>query len=142
MITISQSGWYKLVETKSNTKILYLDNEAFAWVDTKGTGEILVTTHNPHRTDCALSMGKYILYDVEDEPHLTDLQHLELEYGSHAWQGYLLTTGLPDDIKLRARIIPTDQIITGNPRFSSKMGLNRWRGHTQHAMPKHAAGGK
>lgn len=126
MITLLKSGTYKLIETKDNTKILYLDNNAYAWVEPPSIGEMLVATVKPHRTDCALSMGNYNLYDVDDEPYLTDLQHLELEYGKNAWQGYLLTTGLPDKIKKRVRIIPTSQIITGNPRFSSLMGFRNW----------------
>lgn len=125
MITVEKEGTYKLIETKSNTKILYLDRESFAWVEPRNFGEMLVVTHTPHRTDCDLSMGRYNLYSVEDEPYLTDLQHLELEYGKKAWQGYLLPTGLPTDNKKRSRIIPTTQIITLNPRFSTRMGFRK-----------------
>ena len=127
MITLMKSGTYKLIETKSNVKILYLDSDSFAWVAPRSIGQVLVWSHVPHRSDKSLAMGNYSLYKVEDEPYLTDLQHLELEFGKNAWQGYLLTTGLPDDTKKRARIIPTPQIITGNPRFESSMGFHRWR---------------
>lgn len=126
MITLLKDGSYRLVETKSNTKILYLDNDAYAWVEPREIGEVLVSTRKPHRTDCSLAMGNYCLYDVIDEPYLTDLQHLELEYGKQAWQGYLLLIGLPNRRHKRRRIIPTDQIITGNPRFSKEMGFDRW----------------
>lgn len=111
MITRIDSGKYKLIETKLDTKILYLAHKAYAWVRPRDIGEILVVSHREHHLDCVLSMGQYILYDVKDEPTLTDLQHLELEVGSNSWQGYLLPTGLPDDQKKRARIIPTPQLI-------------------------------
>lgn len=127
MITLLKDGNYRLIETKSNTKILYLDSHAYAWVEPRDIGEVLVSTRKPHRTDCSLAMGNYCLYDVKDEPYLTDLQHLELQYGKKAWQGYLLLVGLPDSKHKRRRIIPTDQIITGNPRFSEVMGFNRWK---------------
>lgn len=75
-------------------------------------GEILVTSHKKHKTDAILAIGKYRLYEVKDEPNLTDLHHLELYVGDNTWQGYLLTTGLPNEKKRRSRIIPTDEIIT------------------------------
>ncbi len=127
MITLIGVGKYKLIETKASVKILYLDHETFAWVEPREIGQILVTSHAPHKADHALAMGSYSMYDVNDEPYLTDLLHLELEYGHLAWQGYLLPTGLPDDKKKRSRIIPTNQIITANPRFTSIMGFRRWR---------------
>lgn len=118
MINLRKSGTYKLIETKHHTKILYLGTAAYAWVEPKRIGEILVTTHGMHKTDCVLSTGHYRLYDVDQEPHLSDNQHLELEVGKDHWQGYLLLTGLPDDRKTRSRILPTHELITGNRRFS------------------------
>ena len=121
MIRIERNGEYRLIETKHNTKILYLDNEVFAWLEPAGIGEILVTSHVEHKADCVLSVGEYALYDVEDEPELSDQLHLELEAGEDVWQGYLLLTGLPDDEKKRSRIIPTREVITGNPDFASSL---------------------
>ncbi len=118
MITITQQGSYKLIETKSQTKILYLDQETYAWVEPAGIGEILVHSHNVHKTDCILSIGNYVIYDVADEPALSDQLHLELEVGNDTWQGYLLLTGLPSDTKIRGRIIPTKETITGNFKVS------------------------
>ncbi len=126
MITLLKSGSYKLIETKANIKILYLDHDTYAWVEPKSIGQILVTSHTPHTADHALAMGDYAIYQVDGEPYLTDMAHLELEFGQQAWQGYLLPTGLPAKNKKRARIIPTTQIITGNPRFTSRMGFKRW----------------
>lgn len=136
MITLVRSGTYKLIETKANIKILQIDRQTYAWVEPRGIGQILVSSHTPHKADHALAMGTYNLYDVEDEPHLTDLQHLELEYGDNAWQGYLLLTGLPDDEKRRSRIVPTLEVITGNPRFSSEMGFHRWGSSARTDMKK------
>lgn len=120
MIRLKRSGTYRLIETKNNTKILYLDNDTYAWVEPPKIGEILVVSHTLHRSDDTLSMGHYVLYSVKDEPYLTDLYHLELEYGRKSWQGYLLPTGLPDTHKHKAKIIPCTQIITGNPRYEDR----------------------
>ena len=112
MVTVLQKGTYRLIETKAHHQILTLDDDAFAWIMAEGIGEILVITHSPHKTDHILATGVYRLYNVEDEPHLIDEQHLELHVGDHAWQGYLLPTGLPVSGKMRARIIATKEVIS------------------------------
>lgn len=113
MIKLLEDGSYTLVETHRHIKILNLGNEkVFAWINVAGIGEILVASHNPHRTDHILAVGKYRLYEVKDEPILTDLIHLELLVGDGIWQGYLLTKGLPSAKNSRVRIIPTLEIIT------------------------------
>lgn len=113
MIKVIQEGKYLLIETKAQVKILTLDGKRnFAWVNIEGIGEILVTSHKGHKTDNILATGRYRLYDVKDEPDLTDLEHLELFVGDNTWQGYLLTSGLPTEKKKRNRIIPTSEIIT------------------------------
>lgn len=112
MIRFIQEGGYSLIETKGQIKILTFDDEKiFAWVNVAEIGEILVTSHNPHKTEHLLAVGRYRLYDVKGEPKLTDLIHLELSVGDGKWQGYLLPTGLPTDKKKRNRIIPTKEII-------------------------------
>lgn len=142
MITILKTGTYKLIETHKNTKVLYLDDAVYAWIDAKKIGEVLVTSHKQHRSRTVLSTGNYILYDVEDEPYLTDLQHLELEYGLHVWQGYLLTSGLPDDTRKRTRIIPTNERITGISYFSNKMRLRQWHTANEPTTKKRLVGGR
>lgn len=117
MITLQRRGHYTLIETKHDNKILYLNNDMYAWVKPAEVGEILVATHKVHKTDCVLSIGHYRLYDVDDEPDLSDQLHLELEVGVDTWQGYLLLSGLPTDEHKRARIIPTTEIITTNPEY-------------------------
>jgi hypothetical protein len=112
MIKLMKKGDYQLVQTKNEVKILYLDKKAYAWVFAKDIGEILVTSHTPHKVDHVLAVGRFRLYEVEAEPHLTDLPHLELLVGDRRWQGYLLLTGLPTDQKTRSRIIPTNECIT------------------------------
>lgn len=113
MITLLQNGRYRLIETKHNTKILYLDEKVYAWVEPVSIGEILIVSHSSHKTDCVLSNGAYRIYRVVDEPRLADHIHLELATGEGKWQGYLLLTGLPNDEKTRARIVPTPELITG-----------------------------
>lgn len=117
MIKLISAGHYKLIETKHNTKVLYLDDEVFAWVEPVAIGEILVHSHKHHDLDCILSIGEYKLLDVTDEPTLSDQLHLELQVGSHDWQGYLLPTGLPNDNKIKSRVIPTRELITNNHNF-------------------------
>lgn len=113
MIKLIQEGVYTLIETNAQTKILTLDgNKTYAWVSVAEIGEILVASHKSHKVDHILSIGKYRMYDVEDEPNLTDLIHLELLVGEGVWQGYLFPIGLPTDENIRSRIIPTNEIIT------------------------------
>lgn len=118
MIKLLKDGDYSLVETKDHIKIMTLDDAQFAWVAASGIGEILVTSHNPHKVDYLLATGKYRIYLVKDEPKLVDQQHLELHVGRKDWQGYLLPTGLPTDKKKRSRIIATKEIISA-PRDSN-----------------------
>lgn len=113
MIKLLNQGTYTLIETKKHIKILSLDHgNVFAWINIGAIGEILVISHRPHKADHILSVGKYRIYLVKNEPKLTDLIHLELLAGDGVWQGYLLLTGLPTDKKKRNRIIPTNEIIT------------------------------
>lgn len=113
MIQLIKSGKYSLTETKSQTKILILDDKkTFAWVNAEDIGEILVTSHKSHETDNVLALGNYRLYEVDNDPDLSDQKHLELLVGEGVWQGYLLPTGLPTEKKKRNRIIPTKEIIT------------------------------
>ena len=113
MIKTIIDGVYGLIETKDHIKILTLDERQFAWIASGGIGEILVTSHNPHKVDHWLAIGKYRLYDVKDEPKLVDQQHLELHVGTKRWQGYLLPTGIPVNKKKRSRIIATKELIPG-----------------------------
>lgn len=117
MITLYKAGNYKLIETKHDTKVLYLDEDIYAWVKAAEIGHILITSHKAHVTDYLLSCGNYRLYTVEDEPEMSDHIHLELEVGENTWQGYLLLTGLPNEDDKRVRIVPTSEIITGNSSF-------------------------
>lgn len=112
MIKLIDQGQYSLIETKRQTKIISLgDKNVFAWVTAGRLGEILVASYNPHKADHVLALGRYRIYEVKDEPNITDLVHLELLVGDGKWQGYLLPTGLPNG-KRRRRIVPTNEIIT------------------------------
>lgn len=111
MIQLLRSGRYQLTETKHHIKILQLDKQTYAWIEPPTIGGVLVLSHHSHRVDTVLSMGEYALFDVDDEPELSDQLHLQLEVGIGAWQGYLLPTGFPDEKKIRSRIIPTHEVI-------------------------------
>lgn len=119
MITLRESGMYRLTETPHRMKLLTLSKHgAYILTSIEGIGDILAVTRRPHRVHTVLSIGAYLLYDVDDEPALSDQIHLELETGRYEWQGYLLPTGLPYGDKLRSRIIPTREIVTDNPAFN------------------------
>ena len=81
MIRLIQEGNYSLMETKAHTKILTLDGkQTFAWVNAIEIGEILVTSYKKHKADHLLSIGKYRIYQVKDEPKLTDLVHFGVSW--------------------------------------------------------------
>ena len=105
MAKLLQQGEYGLKETPGEIKILTLGDNAYAWVDLAGAGEILVSAHQPIEVEHALTAGRYKLYDAGGE------QHLELSIDKDTWRGYLLPTGLPDGKKVRSRIIPTKEVI-------------------------------
>lgn len=117
MITLLKKGMYKLVETKHHARLLYIDGKVYAWVTVANVAEILVASHRTHKTDSIICIGEYRVYDVADEPHLSDQQHMELEVGQGHWQGYVLRGGLPDADNKRCRIIPTHELITGTPHY-------------------------
>ncbi len=113
VIRLIKIGHYVLFETKTDTKILCLDEtKSYACIFAEGIGKILVQAKNIHEINCILSRGTYRMYDVINEPNLTDLTHLELFVGEGHWQGYLLPNNMPGDKKKRARIIPTRELIT------------------------------
>lgn len=113
MIQLIKRGDYTLMETKQRTKILALDSkEQFAWLYVKGIGDVLIRTRKKHKPINILAVGKYRVLDVEDEPNMADVPHLELSLSNGMWQDYLLVKGLPTHKDKRRRIIPSDEVIT------------------------------
>ncbi|HMS22985.1 MAG TPA: hypothetical protein PKA38_04470 [Candidatus Levybacteria bacterium] len=113
VIRLIKIGHYVLFETKTDTKILRMDEtKSFAFIFAQEIGEILVSSKNTHKINCVLSRGNYRMYEVINEPNLTDLTHLELFVGEGHWQGYLLPNNMPGSKKKRTRIIPTKEVIT------------------------------
>lgn len=111
MIKLIRKGKYCIVWTKDNQRILYLEDQGYLWSYAKGIGELLTFSKHPHELSYILTEGKYRIYSVKNEPKYVDLQHLELSIKPKVWQGYLLLTGLPTLIKIRSRIVPTDEVI-------------------------------
>lgn len=125
MITLRETGLYRLTETPHRMKLLSLSRHGkFILTGIEGIGDILAVTRRPHRVHAVLSAGEYRIYSVDDEPKLSDQLHMELEIGREQWQGYLLPTGLPEGEKLRSRIIPTTERVTDNPVFSVRREVN------------------
>ncbi|HET6924519.1 MAG TPA: hypothetical protein VFH39_01665 [Candidatus Saccharimonadales bacterium] len=122
MAKLIRFGRYRLIETRHQNKILYLGRSVYAWVQPVEFGEMLVTTHKPHKTDCVLSIGLYRLYDNSDVHEVPTVQHLELEVGKDEWQGYILPGGLPRAGRPRARIVPTPQLVGARPRPTNAAG--------------------
>src|SRR3989344_4772378 len=107
MIRVVHQGTYRLLETARKTKVLTLE------INAPNIGEILIlAVHTERENDTSLAIGKYRLYEVKDEPQLTDLVHLELHAGDGTWQGYLLPTGMPHKKDKRNKIISTREVIT------------------------------
>jgi hypothetical protein len=117
MITITQQGTYHLVDTKDKKRMLYLDDQGYIWKFAPGIGDLLVFSKHPHKREDLLAQGLYRIYDVHNEPHLVDLQHLELSVQPSVWQGYLLLTGLPTAKKIRSRIIATNELLSRRPAY-------------------------
>ncbi|HIA91706.1 TPA: hypothetical protein EYO12_01140 [Candidatus Saccharibacteria bacterium] len=111
MINQIDSGSYVLGESKNHTKILTLNDQSYAWILMPGVGDILSFLSEQKTPYATLSTGNFKLYDIQDEPELVDLQHLELQTGMDSWQGFLLLTGLPNKVKKRSRIIPTKELV-------------------------------
>lgn len=116
MIKVVKIGKYRLVETRHQYKILYMDNDVFVWLFVPGIGLVLEITDKPHKPDHLLASGSYRIYDVIDEPKFIDQKHMELFVGDGKWQGYLLLTGLPTAGHKRSRIIATDEVISLHTR--------------------------
>lgn len=129
MMRLCRSGTYKLIETRRNIRILYLNNTAYAWIEPWSNKEILVISRRSHITDCILSMGSFRLYDVKDELRLPGKQLLTLEVGADIWQGYLLPTGLPTARRKRVRILIAHQVVIGSVAFSDSARKPVYKGN-------------
>lgn len=113
MIKIIEQGQYSIVRTKDHKTLLYLGEKGYVRSYAPKIGELLTFSKRERKTDYVIARGNYRIYSVKDDPNLVDLEHLELSLGRGRWQGYLLLTGLPTSRKLRRRIVPTDEVITG-----------------------------
>lgn len=116
MIQLVEKGTYLLTGTRHGARLLHLQKRVYAWIVAPRIGALLVYSKTPHIQREILNAGAYRLYDVTNEPYLSDQLHLELELANGTWQGYLLPTGLPDRQHIRRRVIPTREVITrGQP---------------------------
>lgn len=112
MIKVEDKGSYKLIETRQQIKILYLDGAAYVWFFVPGIGSVLEATSRTHQTEHVLARGNYRIYNVKDEVDFSNRQHLELYVGEGRWQGYLLLSGLPSASRKRTKLIATGQAIS------------------------------
>lgn len=111
MVRVLKSGKYKLIETRQQVKILYLDEVPYVWLFIPEIGHVLEFTYRLHVTDHKLAAGNYRLYDVKNDRRFSQHKHLELFVGEGQCQGYLLLTDLPTEKKRRSRIIATKELI-------------------------------
>jgi len=99
--------------TRDFSRLLNLDSKViYEWITWKGIGELNLSARKIEQTESVLSLGKYRLYDVNNEPAITEMKHLELLVGKGKWQGYLLPDGLPGVKDKKVRIISTSERIT------------------------------
>jgi len=134
MVSIMRQGSYKLTESRLQIKALYLDSSSYAMLFIDALGEMIATAREPKPSDYTLSAGHYRLYDIVDEPDMSEGLHLELEVGDDIWQGYLLPNGLPDKGSIRGCLLPTHELVTGTPfevRLSKRPLLRRRATQTQ-----------
>lgn len=111
MIQVIKHGAYQLNEADNSYKIIILDNSKFlSWNPL--SGEIIDSTKSKPQSNSTLSIGKYFLYNVENEKELTNCLHLELLLGKRKWQAYVLPLGLPTKKQKNTKIIPTTEVIT------------------------------
>ena len=91
MIKVVSKGDYILYEDHNKRKILKLgDAKLLYWTDSK----IIQAMNNSANPKDTLSLGKYRLYKILDEPQLTNNYHLELYVGNKQWRGYLLSSNI------------------------------------------------
>ncbi len=120
MITLRHSGPYELAEAQHGTKLLYLDNTNYAWMDPLPTVSLLILTHYQQTPHTILKMGTYRLYTVINESGLVNTMHLELGGDNDAWNGYLLPENLPTVGHFSCRIVATNEVITHNPTYRER----------------------
>jgi len=113
MIRVLRTGQYNLIATREFSRLLILDGKTiYEWITWKGVGELNLSARKITQTESVLSMGKYRLYEVKNEPSITEMIHLELLVGIGKWQGYLLPDGLPAIQDKKVRITSTSERIT------------------------------
>jgi len=112
MVKKIKEGKYELFETKSGSRVINLNGHGkYVWLKIENIGEVLAKSEKNYNPDRILAKGYFRLYDILNEPELTDLPHLEVCIGLGQWQGYLLPRGLPGKGG-KHRIIPTGEILS------------------------------
>ena len=122
MITPTSRGTFKLLETKRGQRVLYLNDEIYEFVT---PNRIRSSFRKYHKSDCVLSAGRFQIYFVSVENHITEHWHLELEVGANIWQGYLLPQGLPGEEFYVTRLLPTSEIISKNRKVTRKIPTSK-----------------
>jgi hypothetical protein len=112
MITRIDNGSYSIHLTNNNTKILTLNFQAYAWISTENTGDILLYLTKSEKAMNINSSGLFRLYSVNDEEGFADMIHLELCNEQGKWRGYVLPTGLPSKADIKNKIISTHELIS------------------------------
>lgn len=109
MIRLIQWGNYRLAMIAEGNAFISIDDDVYSLYPDYKTME-----SSEADMDAALTLhhGDYKLYDVYDEPQLTETIHLELEDEDGYIKSYLLPQGLPVNSKRRVRQLTTTQQIT------------------------------
>lgn len=104
MTRLLKSGFYALGTSRHNTKILYLDNSCFIWLNEPSLGSILLTSERRPDLYMIVCEGRYHLKDPEQSDEKSPMQFLELEIAPKDWQSFSLISGLPNGHMKRSRI--------------------------------------
>lgn len=116
MIKVRRKGFYHIVAEGGGDKYLVLDKKlSFRWMCQDRVEKLEFVNKAIDDKKAIITSGRYRLYDVRDESHLTNLHHFEMLTGKNMWQGYLLPEGLPEKNMKKKLIFPTKELITYTP---------------------------
>lgn len=118
MIRLIRWGEYRLAIIAEGSTIIAIDDDVYSVFPEQATLEIYdkLASYIPAASALTLHQGNYRVFDVYDEPQLTETIHLELEDEDGYVKSYLLPRGWPNESLRRVRQIPTAQQITNSSR--------------------------
>lgn len=113
MIKVKRKGLYCILGKENGEKYLILDKKLnYRWTCQAKQETLSLSGKKIDDKEVIITSGRYRLYDVRSESHLTNLYHFEILISKNIWQGYLLPDGLPTKDMKSKFIFPTNEVIT------------------------------